>query len=101
MPLATKNAEIEPGDTVAVWGGGPVGQLTIQCAWMLGAERVVLIERVPERLEMGRTHGRAETINFDDEEVYDRLMELTGGRGPDICAEKPRQVPRRRRLRPR
>jgi threonine dehydrogenase-like Zn-dependent dehydrogenase len=85
--MAAENAEIEPGDTVAVWGGGPVGQLTIQCAWMLGAGRVILIERVPERLEMGRVHGRAETINFDDEDVYERLQEMTGGRGPDRCID--------------
>lgn len=85
--MAAENADIEAGDTVAVWGGGPVGQLTIQCAWMLGAGRVILVERVPERLAMGRTHGKAEIINFDDEDVYDRLMEMTGGRGPDRCID--------------
>lgn len=85
--MAAENAEIEEGDTVAIWGGGPVGQLTIQCAWMLGAGRVILIEHVAERLEMGRTHGRAETIDFLEEDVYDRLMEMTGGRGPDRCID--------------
>jgi threonine dehydrogenase-like Zn-dependent dehydrogenase len=85
--MAAENAGIEDGDTVAVWGGGPVGQLTIQCAWMLGAGRVILIERVPERLAMARTKGRAETINFDDGDVYDRLMEMTRGRGPDRCVD--------------
>ena len=85
--MAAENAEIEKGDTVAVWGGGPVGQMAIQSAWMLGAGRVICIERVPERLEMARTKGRAETINFDDEHVKERLDELTGGRGPDRCID--------------
>ena len=85
--MAAENAEIVEGDTVAIWGGGPVGQLTIQCAWMLGAGRVILIEHVPERLAMGRTHGRAETIDFLDEDVHDRLMQMTNGRGPDRCID--------------
>ena len=69
---------------------GAVGRsvrLTIQCAWMLGAGRVVLIERVAERLAMARAQGDVETINFDDEKVYDRLMEMTAGRGPDRCID--------------
>jgi len=85
--MAAENAEIEPGDTVAVWGCGPVGQFVIQCAWMLGAGRVIAIDRVPERLAMARTYGRAETIDFDHETVHDRLMEMTGGRGPDRCID--------------
>ena len=85
--MAAENAEIEPGDTVAVWGAGPVGQMAIQSAWMLGAGRVVVIDRVPERLELARTKGRAETINFDDEHVKERLDDLTGGRGPDRCID--------------
>jgi len=85
--MAAENAGIEDGDTVAVWGAGPVGQLTIQCAWMLGAGRVISIERVPERLAMARSKGRAETINLDDGDVYDRLMEMTRGRGPDRCID--------------
>jgi threonine dehydrogenase-like Zn-dependent dehydrogenase len=85
--MAAENAGIEDGDTVAVWGGGPVGQLSIQCAWMLGAGRVISIERVPERLAMARSKGRAETINFEDGDVYDRLMEMTRGRGPDRCID--------------
>ena len=85
--MAAENADIDPGDTVAVWGCGPVGQLTIQCAWLFGAGRVIAIDRVPERLEMARTHGRAETINFDEQEVYDTLQELTDGRGPDRCID--------------
>jgi threonine dehydrogenase-like Zn-dependent dehydrogenase len=85
--MAAENADIEDGDTVAVWGCGPVGQFAIQSAWLLGAERVVAIDRVPERLQMAREHGDAETIDFEDEDVYDRLMAMTGGRGPDRCID--------------
>ena len=85
--MAAENAEIEPGDTVAVWGCGPVAQFAIQSAWMLGAGRVIAIDRVPERLKMAETYGKAETINFDNENVYERLLELTGGRGPDRCID--------------
>ena len=85
--MAAENAGIEPGDTVAVWGCGPVGQFTIQSAWMLGAGRVIAIDRVPERLRMAEQQGRAETINFEDVKVYDRLMEMTNGRGPDRCID--------------
>jgi threonine dehydrogenase-like Zn-dependent dehydrogenase len=75
--MAAENADIEPGDTVAVWGCGPVAQMAIQSCWMLGAGRVVAIDRVPERLEMARTHGRAETINFDEQDVYETLTSMT------------------------
>ena len=85
--MAAENAEIEPGDTVAVWGCGPVGQFTIQSAWLMGAGRVIAIDRVPERLEMARTHGKAEIIDITKESVYERLMEMTGGRGPDRCVD--------------
>lgn len=85
--MAAENAEIEEGDTVAVWGCGPVGQFAIQSAWMFGAGRVIAIDNVPERLAMAAGIGRAETINFDDVGVYDRLMELTKGRGPDRCID--------------
>lgn len=85
--MAAENAEIEPGDTVAVWGCGPVSQFAIRSAWMLGAGRVIAIDHVPERLEMARVHGKAETIDFMEEKVYDRLMEMTKGRGPDRCID--------------
>jgi threonine dehydrogenase-like Zn-dependent dehydrogenase len=85
--MAAENAQIEPGDTVAVWGCGPVGQFAIQSAWMFGAGRVIAIDRVPERLAMAQEHGKAETINFDKDDVYDRLMEMTDGRGPDRCID--------------
>jgi len=81
--MAAENAQIEPGDTVAVWGAGPVGQFTIKSAWMMGAGRVIAIDRVAERLQMAATQGKAETINYEEEDVYEKLMEMTGGRGPD------------------
>ena len=85
--MAAENAEIEPGDTVAVWGCGPVGQFTIQSAWMQGAGRVIAIDRVAERLQMAHDAGRAETIDIREESVYDRLMEMTDGVGPDRCID--------------
>ncbi len=84
--MAAENAEIEPGDTVAIWGCGPVAQFSIRSAWMLGAGRVIAIDRVPERLALAEA-GKAETINFDKEDVYERLMEATNGRGPDRCID--------------
>jgi len=84
--MAAENAEIEPGDTVAIWGCGPVAQFAIRSAWMLGAGRVLAIDRVPERLRLAEA-SRAETINFDEEDVYERLMEATNGRGPDRCID--------------
>lgn len=85
--MAAENADITPGDTVAVWGCGPVAQFAIQSAWMLGAGRVIAIDRVPERLAMAAAHGKAETINYEQEDVYERLMEMTNGRGPDRCID--------------
>ena len=85
--MAAENAGIEEDDTVAVWGCGPVGQFAVQSAWMLGAGRVIAVDRVQERLRMAREHGDAETIDFEDEDVYDRLMAMTGGRGPDRCID--------------
>lgn len=85
--MAAENAEIEAGDTVAIWGCGPVAQFAIQSAWMLGAGRVIAIDRVPERLSLAQRLGRAETINFEEEHVYERLQEMTNGRGPDRCID--------------
>ncbi|PSQ37721.1 glutathione-dependent formaldehyde dehydrogenase [Halobacteriales archaeon SW_10_66_29] len=85
--MAAENADIEADDTVAVWGCGAVGQFAIQSAHMLGAERVIAIDRFDERLDMAREHGDAETINYEETDVYDRLMEMTGGRGPDRCID--------------
>jgi threonine dehydrogenase-like Zn-dependent dehydrogenase len=85
--MAAENCDIEPGDTVAVWGCGPVAQMAIKSAWMMKAGRVIAIDRVPERLAMAKEYGKAETINFDEVDVYDRLQELTKGRGPDRCID--------------
>lgn len=85
--MAVENCDMEEGDTIAVWGCGPVGQMAIQSAWMLGAGRVIAIDRLPERLAMAEDQGRAETINFEEESVYERLMEMTGGQGPDRCID--------------
>jgi len=85
--MAAENCDIRPGDTVAVWGCGPVGQFAIKSAYLLGASRVIAIDRVPERLEMARTEGRADTLDFDDEYIFDKLKEMTGGRGPDSCID--------------
>ncbi|MEI9949039.1 MAG: zinc-dependent alcohol dehydrogenase [Pseudomonadota bacterium] len=85
--MAAENAEIEAGDTVAVWGCGPVGQFCIQSAWMFGAGRVIAIDHVEERMALARTAGKAETIDFSKQEVYETLQEMTGGRGPDRCID--------------
>jgi threonine dehydrogenase-like Zn-dependent dehydrogenase len=78
--------DIQPEDTVAVWGAGPVGQFSIRSAVLLGAKQVIAIDRVPERLSMAKAGG-AIPINFDDESVLDRLQELTGGKGPEKCID--------------
>jgi threonine dehydrogenase-like Zn-dependent dehydrogenase len=80
--MAAENCNIQPGDTVAIWGCGPVGQFAIRSALMLGAERVIAIDRVPERLQMAR-EGGAEILNYEDVEVGEALKEMTGGQGPD------------------
>lgn len=85
--MAAENCNIQPGDTVAVWGCGPVGQFAIKSAYLLGAERVIAIDHVPERLQMAREQGQAETIDFSQEHTLDRLKELTGGLGPDACID--------------
>jgi threonine dehydrogenase-like Zn-dependent dehydrogenase len=79
---------IKPGDVIAVWGAGPVGQFAIASAYLLGAERVIAIDRFPYRLQMAKERARAwETINYEEESVQERLRELTGGRGPDACID--------------
>lgn len=80
--MGAENCNIQPGDTVAIWGCGPVGQFAIRSAYLLGAERVIAIDRVPERLEMARA-GKADVLNFEEVEVGEALKEMTGGRGPD------------------
>jgi threonine dehydrogenase-like Zn-dependent dehydrogenase len=85
--MAAENCNIRAGDTVAVWGCGPVGQFAIRSAWMLGAGRVIAIDGEPERLRMAAEHGKAETINFEYTNVFDALMDSTGGQGPDACID--------------
>ncbi|CAN5420319.1 MAG: zinc-dependent alcohol dehydrogenase [Pyrinomonadaceae bacterium] len=86
--MAAENCSIEEGDTVAVWGAGPVGQFAVKSAFMLGAEKVVLIDHYKERLDLAQEQNEnLQTINFDDTEVYDKLLDLTGGRGPDSCID--------------
>jgi threonine dehydrogenase-like Zn-dependent dehydrogenase len=83
---AAVQCDIEPTDTVAVWGCGPVGQMTIRSAVLLGAGQVIAIDRLPERLSMAEAGG-ATTINFDEESVVERLNELTDNKGPDKCID--------------
>lgn len=83
---AAAQCDIQPDDTVAIWGCGPVGQMTIRSALLLGARQVVAIDRVPERLSMARAGG-AITIDFEEESVVERLSELTGGKGPEKCID--------------
>jgi threonine dehydrogenase-like Zn-dependent dehydrogenase len=85
--MAAENCNIHEGDVVAVWGCGPVGQMAIRSAYLLGARLVIAIDRVPERLEMAK-RGGAETIDYeDDKDVVERLKDLTDGRGPDACID--------------
>jgi threonine dehydrogenase-like Zn-dependent dehydrogenase len=84
--MAAENCGIQPGDVVAVWGCGPVGQFAIRSAYLIGAERVIAIDRVAERLRMAH-EGGAETINYEGTDVVEVLKQLTGGRGPDACID--------------
>ena len=83
---AAINAEIEPGDTVAIWGCGPVGLFTIQSALLLGAERVIAIDHYPSRLALAKQHG-AEILDFSQVNILEALNEMTGGVGPDACID--------------
>jgi threonine dehydrogenase-like Zn-dependent dehydrogenase len=86
--MAAENCGIRPGDTVAVWGAGPVGQLSIRSAYVLGAERVIAIDRWPARLLMAERQGKAETIDYENlPDVVEELKQRTGGRGPDACID--------------
>ena len=86
--MAAENCSIQQGDNVAVWGCGPVGQFAIASARLLGAERIIGIDRFPERLRMAREKaGADDTINYEETDVYGTLMEMTGGIGPDACID--------------
>jgi threonine dehydrogenase-like Zn-dependent dehydrogenase len=84
--MAAENAAIEPGDTVAVWGCGPVGLFAVQSAFLMGAERVIAIDHYPRRLDLARGLG-AEVIDFRATRVLEALMEMTGGLGPDAVID--------------
>lgn len=84
--MGAENCNIKQGDTVAIWGCGPVGQFAIRSAFMLGAGRVIAIDKVPERLRLAEAAG-AETLNFDEVDVIDALRDMTGNRGPDSCMD--------------
>ncbi|MDQ4078563.1 MAG: glutathione-dependent formaldehyde dehydrogenase [Chloroflexota bacterium] len=85
---AVEQCDLRGGEIVAVWGCGPVGQFTIKSAYLLGAERVIAIDRFPERLRLASEQGGAETLNYEEVgDVVEALKEMTGGRGPDVCID--------------
>ena len=83
---AAEFAQIEPGDTVAVWGCGPVGLFAVQSAFLMGAERVIAIDHYPHRLDLAAKFG-AERLNYEETDIYDALMQMTGGIGPDAVID--------------
>ena len=85
--MAAEQCNIQPGDVVAVWGAGPVGQFAIKSAFLLGAERVIAIDRFQYRLNFARDRAGAEILNYEEVDIYEELRELTGGRGPDACID--------------
>ena len=85
--MAAEMCDIEPGDTIAVWGAGPVGQFAMKSAYLLGAERVIAIDRLPYRLRMASEKTGAIPINYEEVSVLETLKEMTGGRGPDKCID--------------
>jgi threonine dehydrogenase-like Zn-dependent dehydrogenase len=85
--MGAEMCNIQPGDVIAVWGAGPVGQFAIKSAFLLGAERVIAIDRYPYRLDLARQASGAETINYEEVDLYEALRDMTGGRGPDACID--------------
>jgi len=85
--MAADMCGIQPGDVVAVFGCGPVGQFAIKSAYMLGAERVIAIDRFPYRMRIAHDRAGAETLNYEEVDVLETLKEMTGGRGPDHCID--------------
>jgi threonine dehydrogenase-like Zn-dependent dehydrogenase len=85
--MGAEMCDIKPGDCIAVWGCGPVGLFVIKSAFLLGAERVIAIDRFEYRLRMAREKAGAETINYEEVNVLEALKEMTGGRGPDACID--------------
>ncbi|WP_433270188.1 zinc-dependent alcohol dehydrogenase [Micromonospora vinacea] len=85
--MGAEMCDIKPGQVIAVWGAGPVGLLAAASARLLGAERVIVIDRFPYRLRLAKEHIDAETINYEEADVLDTLNEMTAGRGPDACID--------------
>ena len=85
--MAAEQSNIQPGSVVAVWGCGPVGQFAIASAYLLGAERVIAIDRFEYRMRIARERAGAETINYEETDVYEAIREMTGGRGADACID--------------
>jgi threonine dehydrogenase-like Zn-dependent dehydrogenase len=85
--MGAEMCNIQRGDPIAVWGCGPVGQFAMKSALLLGAERVIAIDRLPDRLQMARDKVGVETINYEDQDIYEALNDMTGGRGPDACID--------------
>jgi threonine dehydrogenase-like Zn-dependent dehydrogenase len=85
--MGAEMCNIQRGDTIAVWGAGPVGMFAMKSAYLLGAERVIAIDRFPYRLEMARTRVGVETLNYEEMDVQDVLNDMTGGVGPDACID--------------
>jgi threonine dehydrogenase-like Zn-dependent dehydrogenase len=84
---AAENCHIQPGDSVAIWGCGPVGQFAIASARLFGAEHIIAIDRIPERLRLAQTQERVTVLNYQEVDVSQALRDLTGGRGPDACID--------------
>jgi threonine dehydrogenase-like Zn-dependent dehydrogenase len=85
--MGAEMCDIKRGDVIAVWGCGPVGLFAIKSAFLLGAERVIAIDRFPYRLRMAREQCGAETINYEETDIFEALKEMTGGRGPDAVID--------------
>ncbi|MEU6368652.1 zinc-dependent alcohol dehydrogenase [Streptomyces sp. NPDC046931] len=85
--MGAEMCDIQPGDVVAVWGAGPVGQFAVASAFLLGAERVITIDRFPYRLDRIKDHTGTETLNYEEVDVLDALADMTAGRGPDACID--------------
>ncbi len=85
--MAADMCELQPGHVVAIWGAGGVGQMAVQSAFLLGADRVILIDRVPSRLKAASLRSNVEVLNYDEVNVHEALKELTSGRGPDACID--------------
>src|SRR5215210_9017850 len=85
--MGAEMCDIEPGDVVAVWGAGPVGLFAMASAYLLGAERVIAIDRFDYRLDKARDEAKAEVLNYEEVDILEALREMTGGRGPDACID--------------